>query len=86
MSTIPHRELRNHSSEILRRVAAGETIRVTNNGEIAAVLVPPTGTPLDRLIRAGAARPARQQGGFAQLTRVSDDSSVAILDDLRGDR
>ncbi|HET7415229.1 MAG TPA: type II toxin-antitoxin system prevent-host-death family antitoxin, partial [Arthrobacter sp.] len=40
MSTIPHRELRNESSKILQRVKNGETIEVTNNGEIAATLVP----------------------------------------------
>lgn len=86
MATIPHRELRNHSSEILRRVAAGETIEVTNHGEVAAVLVPPAGAPLDRLARAGATRPARARGGFSHITRVSGESSERILDDLRGDR
>lgn len=39
--TIPHRELRNNSSAVLRDVQAGETIEVTNNGEVVAVLVPP---------------------------------------------
>ena len=39
MTTIPHRELRNQSSKILERVKNGETIDVTNNGEIAATLI-----------------------------------------------
>lgn len=42
MRTISHRELRNNSAEVLRAVAAGETIEVTNHGEVAAVLVPPS--------------------------------------------
>ena len=39
---IPHRELRNDSSQILRQVKAGQTVEVTNHGEVVAVLVPPT--------------------------------------------
>ena len=41
MTTIPHRVLRNQSSKILERVKNGETIDVTNNGEVAATLIPP---------------------------------------------
>lgn len=41
MRTIPRRELRNNSSKILAAVKAGETIQVTNDGEVTAVLVPP---------------------------------------------
>ena len=40
MKTIPHRELRNRSSDVLRRVQAGETIQVTNYREVVAVLSP----------------------------------------------
>lgn len=36
MRTVTHREMRNGSGEILRAVAAGETVQVTNNGQIAA--------------------------------------------------
>lgn len=39
--TIPHRELRNNSSAVLRDVQAGETVSITNHGEVVAVLVPP---------------------------------------------
>lgn len=38
MRTIPHRELRNDSSKVLADVKAGETIAVTNNGEIDLLL------------------------------------------------
>ena len=52
MTTIPHRELRNQSSKILERVKNGETIDVTNNGEIAATLIPPSSSPFERLLLA----------------------------------
>ncbi|QCB98549.1 type II toxin-antitoxin system prevent-host-death family antitoxin [Arthrobacter sp. PAMC25564] len=88
MTTIPHRELRNQSSKILERVKNGETIDVTNNGEIAATLIPPSSSPFERLLLAGLVRPAA--GGavdFQSLPRVAAPTSTAeILADLRGDR
>lgn len=87
MTTIPHRELRNESSKILERVKNGETIDVTNNGEIAATLIPPSASPLERLLLAGQVRPATGPVDFTALHRVSLESSTdEILDDLRGDR
>ena len=38
--TIPHRELHNNSGEVPREVAAGETVYVSNTGEVVAALVP----------------------------------------------
>ena len=88
MTTIPHRELRNQSSKILERVKNGETIDVTNNGEIAATLIPPSASPFERLLLAGLVLPAA--GGpvdFLALPRVTSEASTAdILDDLRRDR
>jgi prevent-host-death family protein len=40
MERIPQRELRNHVSAVLRRVMAGERLRITVNGKDAADLVP----------------------------------------------
>jgi prevent-host-death family protein len=81
--TIPHRELRNNSSAVLREVQAGETIEVTNNDEVVAVLVPPPR-------RSGAmlrVRRATARGGFADLPRVRLNHPLQDdLDDLRGDR
>jgi prevent-host-death family protein len=83
VKTIPHRELRNNSSAVLREVQAGETIAVTNNGEVVAVLVPPPRRP-------GAVLPIRRaavKGGFTDLPRVLLDHPLQDdLDDLRGDR
>jgi prevent-host-death family protein len=80
--TIPHRELRNNSSAVLREVAAGETIEISNRGEVVAVLVPPARRP-DSLRSRG----PRVTGGFSGLTRVRLEQPIQdSLDDLRGDR
>lgn len=42
---IPMRELRNHTSELLRRVETGETLEVTVNNRPVALLVPRQGRP-----------------------------------------
>lgn len=58
--TIGIRELRQHASQYLRRVRAGETITLTDRGEPFAEIRPvkPHGGILDRLIAEGRARPA----------------------------
>ncbi|GAA1763504.1 hypothetical protein GCM10009712_10160 [Pseudarthrobacter sulfonivorans] len=88
MTTIPHRELRNQSSKILERVKKGETIDVTNNGEVAATLIPPSASPFERLLLAGQVRPAVTGPiDFLSLPRIRSEASTAeILADLRGDR
>ena len=40
MKTIPQRELRNRISHVLRRVEAGERMRITVNGRPVADLIP----------------------------------------------
>ena len=40
MATIPQRELRNDMAGVLRRVEAGESLRITSNGRPVADLVP----------------------------------------------
>ncbi|HHW83398.1 MAG TPA: type II toxin-antitoxin system prevent-host-death family antitoxin [Actinomycetales bacterium] len=85
METISHRELRNNSAEILRRVAAGESFTVTNHGEVAAVIAPPELSELDRLRQAGRVRAATKPRQFSKLPRVSGPPTSEILDDLRRD-
>jgi prevent-host-death family protein len=47
-------ELRQRASQLLRRVAAGETIEVTDRGRPVALLTPvPDAGPLERLRAAG---------------------------------
>lgn len=81
--TIPHRELRNNSSAILRDVQAGESIEISNHGEVVAVLVPPAQRGRASL----RVRHARKRGGFASLHRARLDRPVQeSIDELRGDR
>jgi prevent-host-death family protein len=81
--TIAHRELRNNSSAVLREVQAGESIAISNHGEVVAILVPPSRHPTDSL----RVRAARVRGGFSALPRVRlDRPAQESLDDLRGDR
>ncbi len=59
MASVGVRELRQRASELLRRVAAGETIEVTDRGRPVALLSPlPATGPLDRLRAAGDVSPA----------------------------
>jgi prevent-host-death family protein len=86
METVTHREMRNRSGEILRRVEAGESVRVTNNGQPMAMIVPVGGELLDALVARGEARPARTSGAaLANIQRVvSAASSRDVIEDSRG--
>jgi prevent-host-death family protein len=56
METVSQREMRNRSAELLRRVAEGESVLVTNNGVPAAMVVPVATDARTRLIAAGRLR------------------------------
>ncbi|MDA8147251.1 MAG: type II toxin-antitoxin system prevent-host-death family antitoxin [Actinomycetota bacterium] len=88
MRTISHRELRNSSAKVLRDVQAGEIIEVTNHGEVAAVLVPPSLAPFERLVAAGKVRPPLDRSvDLRRLRRSKSASTTAeILADVRGER
>ena len=83
VNVIPHRELRNRSSAVLRDVQAGESFEITNHGEVVAVLCPPAQAMGEGLrIRA-----ATRRGGFSTLPRAALDHDLQeTLDDLRGER
>jgi prevent-host-death family protein len=86
MRTVTHREMRNSSGEILRAVAAGETIEVTNNGQVAALISPPGADLLTRLVEQGQARRARRPITDLESIRrrTSKLSSADIVEDARG--
>lgn len=86
MRTITHREMRNQSGEILRRVADGETIQVTNHGEPAALIVPPDTDPLAGLLARGQVRPARRPVSSLRslVRREGTKPSAEIVADVRG--
>jgi prevent-host-death family protein len=86
MRTVTHREMRNQSGDILRDVADGETIQVTNNGQIAALIVPPGTDPLADLLSRGQVRVARAPTSSLRsiVRRKSTADSQAIVADVRG--
>ena len=90
MERIGVRELRQHASRYLRRVKAGETVEVTQRGELVAMLVPPhpAASARDRLVASGQLIPATSP--FRAPRRVSPRSgqpeTATALDELREDR
>jgi prevent-host-death family protein len=65
MEAIGVRELRQNASKYLKRVAAGESITITDRGTPMAVLAPPverTMSVRDQLITAGELTPAIRDG------------------------
>lgn len=86
METISHREMRNRSGEILRRVEAGESVQVTNNGRLSALIVPPAGRLIDALIASGEARaPLRSRMSILEVPLIeSPETSEQIIEDARG--
>lgn len=86
MDTITHREMRNKSGEILRRVESGETVQVSNNGRPVALIVPINGHDLDALVARGEARAARTgSGSLARIARAKAAMpSQDIVADVRG--
>lgn len=93
MERIGVRELRQHASRYLALVKAGETVEVTERGELVAVLVPPRPGALarDRLIAAGRLIPASAPSGrLRSLDRavevVAGPTNQELLDDERAER
>ena len=86
MKTVSHREMRNRSGEILRRVADGETVRVTNRGQVSALIVPPGLDALTELAIRGQVRIApRPLSSLPTVPRrKSKMSSEEIVADVRG--
>jgi prevent-host-death family protein len=83
------RELRQNLSVYLRRVAAGQSLRVTERGQTVAALVPlrDDDSAMDRLVKQGRLIPAN--GDLLALGPPKGRSSTrasAALDDLRDDR
>ncbi|MGH2750724.1 MAG: type II toxin-antitoxin system Phd/YefM family antitoxin [Actinomycetota bacterium] len=88
MRVIGVRELRQHASEWLRRVQAGETIEVHNRGRPVALLTPiPKGSMVDRLAAEG--RLTRGKGDLLEHKPLPPTEGVPraseILERLRID-
>lgn len=88
MTMITHREMRNNSAEVLRRVQQGESFTVTNNGEPVAQLGPIETSILDELAAKGrlrrASRGAETLRDIVRVKPADGASSAEIIADLRG--
>lgn len=78
--------MRNDSAGVLRRVAAGETMVVTNHGRPAAVIGPPPGDVLTLLSAQGQIREAlTSPASLRSIERTKASKRTAeILADVRG--
>ena len=87
MERIGVRELRQHASRYLDRVKAGETVEVTERGELVALLVPPHPAlnARERLVATGKLSPGSGPLVLPRRATARTDSA-AVLDDLREDR
>lgn len=89
MTSVGVRELRQRASELLRRVAAGETIEVTDRGRPIALLSPlPEAGPLERLRAAGEVIvPAADLGELPEPLPLAagQEPPSAVLERLRRD-
>ena len=86
---ISQREMRNNSGEVLRRVAAGESLLISNGGRVTAMLVPAPSSTRERLIASGRLQPAREVldiDDWTPLDLEDGPASEVVLDELRGDR
>ncbi|MEO8888219.1 MAG: type II toxin-antitoxin system prevent-host-death family antitoxin [Jatrophihabitantaceae bacterium] len=87
MERIGVRELRQHASVYLNRVKAGETVEVTERGQLVALLVPPTPArgARDKMIAQGRLIPALAPMRLPARTIATEPTST-ILDELRAER
>src|SRR5437899_1016074 len=94
-TTMGIREVTRHTSQVIHRAAAGETVVITEHDQPIAMLVPlpATGNPVvDQLIREGKLTPASNPGGIAALLAITPHQSseptdtADVLAEQRADR
>ncbi len=87
MKTIGVRELQQHASAALRRVAQGEVIGVTDRGRLVAILPSPANvTGAAALVASGRVAPARRDVASLAAPATAVRASSTVLDELRGER
>src|SRR5215468_3468559 len=88
------REVTRHTSKVIHRAAAGETVLITEHDRPIAMLVPlpSTGDPeVDQLIREGKLTPASNPGGLTALLAIkpapasNDNDTAEVVSELRAD-
>jgi prevent-host-death family protein len=93
MASVGIRNLKNHLSRYVRRVAAGERVAVTDRGHVVAELVPPSTSSatggrsrLEELVAAGVIRPMRERGdplANLPILRLPTGTATALIDEDR---
>lgn len=93
MERVGVRELRQNASRYLALVKAGQTVEVTERGELVAVLAPPGSerSQRDRLVAAGRLIPAPSPTGRLRSARpvpvaAGEPSNQELLDAEREER
>jgi prevent-host-death family protein len=87
METIGVRELQQHASAALRRVARGETIGVTERGRLVAVLsAPSNATGSAALVASGRIQPARRPSSDLPKPVSTTRTTAEVLGELRSER
>lgn len=84
MKMVEVRELKNHLSEVLRAVRAGERILITNRGSVVAELGPPGSAAAGPVVPASLKRLAER--GIARLGAPNDPNLYRRLPRLRRKR
>ena len=86
MEEITHRQLRTDIADVLRRLAAGETIIVTYEGQPAAMIGPPPSDALTVLAADGQLRMAlAPPSQLHTIERVQSSTTTAeIVADVQG--
>lgn len=74
MERIGVRELRQHASRYLARVASGETLEVTDRGRSVAMLVPVRGDVWEDLLTSGRVSAPTDAGGV--LSEAPEEFSI----------
>ena len=86
MDRIGVRELRQHASRYLARVAHGESLEVTDRGRPVARLVPITSDAWADLIASGRVTPAEDHTDVAdEVPGTYDIDASAVLAEMRAD-
>lgn len=77
-SVVGIRALQQTASKVVARVAAGESLTVTDRGRPVARLVPIADSPLEQLLAAGSARAARL--AWADVPSPLEPSGTSLSD------
>ncbi len=79
------RELSQRTAKIMALVRAGQTVEVTDRGEIVARIVPAVDDRYDQLVAAGVIRPAKRPFDVAHLPQPAANPTGHASEDWLAD-